>query len=107
VWHQHFKTKAMIALLVAGLIPVSVLAQVKPPAQVPAKPATAATKAANAKMLAALPFGDKQDFEDARRGFITTLIAAEVLSWATSSLVSPQSAPRSALCFRSECCWGT
>jgi alkyl sulfatase BDS1-like metallo-beta-lactamase superfamily hydrolase len=40
------------------------------PAPVPSKPATAATKAANQKVLGALPFSDKQDFEDAQRGFI-------------------------------------
>jgi alkyl sulfatase BDS1-like metallo-beta-lactamase superfamily hydrolase len=34
------------------------------------KPASAATIAANRKMLQSLPFGDKQDFEDARRGLI-------------------------------------
>lgn len=34
------------------------------------KPATAATKAANAAVLKALPFSNKADFEDAQRGFI-------------------------------------
>jgi alkyl sulfatase BDS1-like metallo-beta-lactamase superfamily hydrolase len=34
------------------------------------KPATAATKAANAAVLKELPFSDKADFEDAQRGFI-------------------------------------
>ena len=34
------------------------------------KPVTAATKAANAAVLKALPFSDKADFEDAQRGFI-------------------------------------
>ena len=40
------------------------------PAPVPPKPATAATKAANAAVLKALPFSDKEDFENATRGFI-------------------------------------
>lgn len=34
------------------------------------KPATAATRAANAAVLKELPFQDKQDFEDAQRGLI-------------------------------------
>jgi alkyl sulfatase BDS1-like metallo-beta-lactamase superfamily hydrolase len=37
---------------------------------VPANAATVATQAANAKVLSSLPFSDKQDFEDAQRGFI-------------------------------------
>jgi alkyl sulfatase BDS1-like metallo-beta-lactamase superfamily hydrolase len=36
----------------------------------PSKPATAATKAEQKKVLDYLPFGDKSDFEDAKRGFI-------------------------------------
>jgi alkyl sulfatase BDS1-like metallo-beta-lactamase superfamily hydrolase len=38
-----------------------------------AKPATAATKAANAEVLNQLPFGDKEDFENATRGLIARL----------------------------------
>ena len=45
-------------------MPAPALAQTQP------KPATAATKAANETVLKSLPFGDKQDFEDAQRGFI-------------------------------------
>lgn len=37
------------------------------------KPATQATKTANAAVLKALPFNNKQDFEDAQRGFIEAL----------------------------------
>jgi alkyl sulfatase BDS1-like metallo-beta-lactamase superfamily hydrolase len=40
------------------------------PAPAPSKPATEATKAANRKVLESLPFSDKQDFEDAKRGLI-------------------------------------
>ena len=36
----------------------------------PTKPATAATREANAQVLRELPFSDKADFEDAQRGFI-------------------------------------
>ena len=39
-------------------------------APVPAKPATSATKAANAAVANALPFGDTQDFLDAKRGLV-------------------------------------
>jgi alkyl sulfatase BDS1-like metallo-beta-lactamase superfamily hydrolase len=38
-----------------------------------AKPATAATKAANAAVLKELPFSNKQAFEDSKRGFIAPL----------------------------------
>ena len=38
-----------------------------------AKPATEATKAANAAVLKALPFNNKQSFEDSGRGFIAPL----------------------------------
>lgn len=41
-----------------------------PAAPISGKPATAATKAANAAMLKELPFNDKADFEDAQRGLI-------------------------------------
>jgi alkyl sulfatase BDS1-like metallo-beta-lactamase superfamily hydrolase len=37
------------------------------------KPATTATKAANHKVLQELPFGDTQDFEEAKRGWIAPL----------------------------------
>ena len=39
-------------------------------APVPPKAASAATKAANQQVLQTLPFGDKSDFEDAKRGFM-------------------------------------
>ena len=40
------------------------------PAPAPGKPATPATIAAQKAVLAALPFNDQSDFEDAQRGFI-------------------------------------
>jgi alkyl sulfatase BDS1-like metallo-beta-lactamase superfamily hydrolase len=43
------------------------------------KAATDATKAANHELLAALPFADRQDFEDADRGFIAPLPDAGVI----------------------------
>ena len=42
------------------------------------KEAKAATAAANEKLLRELPFADRQDFEDARRGFVATIPNAEV-----------------------------
>jgi alkyl sulfatase BDS1-like metallo-beta-lactamase superfamily hydrolase len=42
------------------------------------KDATPITRARNRAVLDALPFGDRQDFEDARRGFIGTLPEVEI-----------------------------
>ncbi|MTD93565.1 MBL fold metallo-hydrolase [Hyphomicrobium sp. xq] len=50
--------------LICALIPIASLAQTQ------SKPASEATKAANAAVLNSLPFSDKQDFEDAQRGFV-------------------------------------
>ena len=47
------------------------------PAENP-KDATPATEAQNRAVLDALPFGDAQDFEDARRGFLGTLPEVEI-----------------------------
>lgn len=60
-------------LVIAVLVHGNVLAQAAPaatPQLATPKPATAATRAANAAVLKALPFQDKQDFEDAQRGLI-------------------------------------
>ncbi|MEJ2089969.1 MAG: MBL fold metallo-hydrolase, partial [Gammaproteobacteria bacterium] len=43
------------------------------PEQAAAKPATQHTAEANARVRAALPFGDRRSFENARRGFIATI----------------------------------
>jgi alkyl sulfatase BDS1-like metallo-beta-lactamase superfamily hydrolase len=40
--------------------------------------ATAATHVLNRAVLGALPFGDTQDFDDARRGFLVTLPEVEI-----------------------------
>src|SRR5689334_13513152 len=42
------------------------------------KPATAATAKANAAVLQQLPFANRQDFEDAQRGFLGTLDSNEI-----------------------------
>ena len=47
-------------------------------AQVEPKAATEATKKAKAAVLNQLPFADKQDFEDANRGFVATVPELEV-----------------------------
>ena len=48
----------------------------RPPA--PARDATPVTAAANRAVLDALPFADRQDFEDAARGFLGTLPEVEI-----------------------------
>jgi alkyl sulfatase BDS1-like metallo-beta-lactamase superfamily hydrolase len=58
------KPPCLSLLLSYGLLAASAFAQEQP------KPATEATKKANAAVLQELPFNDKQDFEDAQRGFI-------------------------------------
>jgi alkyl sulfatase BDS1-like metallo-beta-lactamase superfamily hydrolase len=47
------------------------------PAETP-RDATAVTRALHRGVLAALPFDDTQDFEDARRGFVATLPEVEI-----------------------------
>jgi len=61
---------AALAVFVAALAATGAPAQTTKPAIAPCKPATAATQAANKKVLQTLPFADKQDFEFAQRGFI-------------------------------------
>jgi alkyl sulfatase BDS1-like metallo-beta-lactamase superfamily hydrolase len=64
--------KALMPLFVAIAIlgAASFAAAQTPPAPAPGKPATGATIAEQKKVLAYLPFNDKSDFEDAKRGFI-------------------------------------
>lgn len=54
-------------LMTAGLLALGLSV---PAAAVHAAPATEATKAANRTVLEALPFSDRQDFEDAQRGLL-------------------------------------
>ena len=62
------KLAAVISgMTVLALCAAPLLAQQTP---APTKPATAATKAANAAVLKALPFGDKEDFANATRGLV-------------------------------------
>lgn len=50
------------------------------------KDATAATKAANDALLNTLPFADKSDFEDAKRGFIAPL-PSDVIKGSTGNVI--------------------
>lgn len=59
------KTACFATILLCGAFAASAFAQ--------PKPATEATKKANAAVLQELPFNNKQDFEDAQRGFIAPL----------------------------------
>lgn len=61
------KRKALLLITVLGLFSSIVAAQ-EPP-----KDATPITQSANHVWLSQLPFNDRQDFEDAQRGFIATL----------------------------------
>ncbi|MBK4723287.1 MBL fold metallo-hydrolase [Azospirillum sp. YIM DDC1] len=53
------------------------------------KDATAATKAANAKLLNELPFSDRSDFESARRGFVAPLPTAEIKGQSGNMIWNP------------------
>jgi alkyl sulfatase BDS1-like metallo-beta-lactamase superfamily hydrolase len=64
---MRFGSRALVVLALAAA-PLVARAQAVAPA--PSKPASAATRAANAKVAAELPFADKQDFEDAQRGLL-------------------------------------
>lgn len=57
--------------------------------QDPRKDATDATKAANARLLDELPFSDRSDFEDARRGFIAPLPAEPITGQAGNAIWNP------------------
>ena len=69
------RAAALIMLLSLAAPPAATAAAEDPLATAMAlpKPATAATKAANAAVLQQLPFQNRQDFADAQRGLIATL----------------------------------
>lgn len=54
------------------------------------KDATAATKAANQRLLNELPFADKSDFENARRGFVAPLPPAMIKGQSGNTIWNPQ-----------------
>jgi alkyl sulfatase BDS1-like metallo-beta-lactamase superfamily hydrolase len=62
-----------IVLRALGLVVLAAAAVSSPMALAQSKDAEPATREANAAVLNALPFSDRQDFEDARRGFLAAL----------------------------------
>lgn len=77
---QYFRRRnALLAMSLGAVLWASpVLAADDAPASM--KGATAQTRAANAAVLARLPFADRQDFEDARRGLVAPWPQAPVLA---------------------------
>ncbi|WP_137974374.1 alkyl/aryl-sulfatase [Pseudomonas sp. F(2018)] len=64
---MHHSLKCLTSAGLACALLASAIAQAAPATT---KPATEATKVAQQAVLAALPFNDKREFEDAQRGFI-------------------------------------
>ena len=71
-----FKIDFILTIGVIGLLPGRVVAA----AAQPGSEASAPTRKVNAAVLQQLPFTNKQDFEDARRGFIAPLPDNGVIS---------------------------
>ncbi|CAG2151195.1 alkyl/aryl-sulfatase [Cupriavidus numazuensis] len=71
---------ALFVMSVMSAIPAFTLSATNAFAAEPSQPgdATAATRQANADVLGRLPFANRQDFEDARRGFIGTIDSGEI-----------------------------
>jgi alkyl sulfatase BDS1-like metallo-beta-lactamase superfamily hydrolase len=79
-------TNLSILTLTVGLLVQTAAAQ----DQDPRKDATDATKAANAALLNELPFSDRSDFENARRGFIAPLPTELIKGQAGNTIWNPQ-----------------
>ena len=69
---------AAISLLVGSLFPMTAMAA--PIETTATNDATAATRDANADVLKRLPFANRQDFEDAQRGWVGSLDSGEIRS---------------------------
>ncbi|ABF12274.1 linear primary-alkylsulfatase [Cupriavidus metallidurans] len=67
---------AAISVLVGSLFPMSAMAA--PTESIATNDATAATRDANADVLKRLPFANRQDFEDAQRGWVGSLDSGEI-----------------------------
>ncbi|GMG92371.1 alkyl sulfatase dimerization domain-containing protein [Cupriavidus metallidurans] len=67
---------AAISLLAGSLFPISAMAA--PTETIATNDATAATRDANADVLKRLPFANRQDFEDAQRGWVGSLDSGEI-----------------------------
>ena len=65
------RANSSVTVMVAGLV-VTALATASAQTSAP-KPVEAAVRAVHEAALRALPFSDRQDFDDARRGFIATV----------------------------------
>ena len=72
-------TTTLPGLLLLALFCGSVLAEIPVLAQTAPKEATEATKQHNKQVLQELPFNNKQDFENANKGFIATLPEVKVV----------------------------
>lgn len=64
---MHHSLKCLTS---AGLVCALLASAIAQAAPAPTKPASETTRAAQQAVLAALPFNDKRDFDDAQRGFI-------------------------------------
>ena len=69
---------AAISLLVGSLFPMTAMAA--PIETTATNDATAATRDANSDVLKRLPFANRQDFEDAQRGWVGSLDSGEIRS---------------------------
>ena len=83
---MRLKYLPAVAFALSSFVAGSLIAKQGPPPPPPpekAKPAEPKVAAANHAVLSQLPFADRQDFEDAKRGFIaTTPDAANPDRWA-------------------------
>lgn len=73
-------TQSLLTLLLSLNLTSSALAQ--------PKPATQATQANNQALLQQLPFQDRQDFDDAQRGFIAPLLSPSIIKNSAGTVVS-------------------
>lgn len=83
--HTLLKSISVIGILGAGLAYPACAQD-----QDPRKDATEATKAANQKLLSELPFSDKSDFDNAKRGLIAPLPTDAIKGQSGSLIWNPQ-----------------
>lgn len=69
--------RALLALALTGAA-LAAAGCAAPPVSLAPKEAAPATVAANRRLLQVLPFSDRRDFEDARRGFVATIPDAQI-----------------------------
>ena len=83
---MRFQTNLLMLTLVTATFAYPAVAQ----DQDPRKNATEATKAANAALLQMLPFSDRSDFDNARRGLIAPLPSELIKGEAGNLIWNPQ-----------------